>query len=385
MQLSHLLNNFAVYGYFITTCLVPIHWLPKLFFLLLWLTSGRSLLNYPFYKRLSPLIVIIIYMYGGVLGGLNGTLDAISVGLIVGVIPFLAFYPIAASGANVSNVIQVTGVGVSLYVLVKYLNDVENIAIPVLDSWLVFVDKHSSLAITEKNYFGETATYISSGAAPILFIAFSLSIIEIINKKTYFLAPIAVLNVFSIMTSGSRALWFTSFLLLCLVLVKSVKRNFFKIAVAVFCLLFVFYLNNLFRITELLSKSDFSNLVKITWIQSYLTHADVESVLFGGGVGVEITNTYFGITAIQTEITLLESIRMFGILFATILFGAVLVPSLDSRVYNGKSLPIAVFFIYIIYSFTNPVLFNGIGALVTIWYWDEICAGVCVDQVKCPR
>jgi len=138
-------------------------------------------------------------------------------------------------------------------------------------------------------------------------------------------------------------------------------------------LLIIIYLNGAFEVAELLSNSEFSNLVKITWIQSYLAQCNVESVFFGGGLGVKLQNLLFGITAIQTEVTLLESVRMFGIFFAVILFGAVLMPSINLADYRKKSFSVVVFFIYLMFSLTNPVLFNGIGALVAIWYWVEIC------------
>jgi hypothetical protein len=337
------------------------------------LTSLKHLLQTDLKNRFSPLIVILVYLYGAVLGGVNGTLNAISIGLFIGVIPFLGYYPIAASRINISTVIQVSGGAVSLYAALKYLSNVKNIVIPVLDGLAVFIDEYSALAISEKKYFGENAIYVSTGAAPILFVAFSLTIINIFFKRFYFLIPLAVLNGFAIVTSGSRALWFTSSAMLGFIVLQAVGRLLIKMLFALFYIFLTLYLNEAFEVAELLSNSDFSNLVKITWIQSYLAQCNVEGVLFGGGIGVEINNVFFGITAIQTEITLLEAVRMFGLVFSVLLFGAVTMPSVKIKDYSEKALPIAVFLLYLIFSFTNPVLFNGIGALVVIWYWVEIC------------
>jgi len=372
MILFQPINKFALYGYFLTTCLIPIHWLPKVFYALLWASSAKNFSKFSVYHRLSPIIVVLIYLYGGVLGGINGFLDNNSIGLIIGVLPFLGYYPIAASGLKVENALQVSGGAVSFYTVIKYLSDVQGITVPFLLNILDFMDKYSSISITEKLYFGEKTTYVSIGAAPILFVSLAIMLIDIFHKGRYLLIPLTALNLFAIVTSGSRALWFTSFAAIMFILNKKLRYTGLKLIFWFFCGIALNSFEGRYNITDLLSSSDFSNLVKISWVQSYFNNVKIEDLLFGGGIGVEIQNTVIGISAIQTEITLLEAIRMFGVLFGFLLFTVILLPSADIEKYRYKNDTIFIFFLYIIFSLTNPVLLNGIGALVVIWYWVEI-------------
>jgi len=42
---------------------------------------------------------------------------------------------------------------------------------------------------------------------------------------------------------------------------------------------------------------------------------------------------------------------------------------------GGNLLDVAIFVIYLLLSFTNPIMFNSMGMLVILWYWSRLYAG----------
>jgi hypothetical protein len=56
-----------------------------------------------------------------------------------------------------------------------------------------------------------------------------------------------------------------------------------------------------------------------------------------------------------------------------LLYYFILVPVRRIGSYTGGNfLDVVIFLIYLLLSFTNPILFNSMGMLVILWYWSRV-------------
>jgi hypothetical protein len=125
--------------------------------------------------------------------------------------------------------------------------------------------------------------------------------------------------------------------------------------------------------TRIFSATDQSNSIKIGHVVSFAEHMNFARFFLGDGLAA----TYFsvGINAVvpQTEITLLDMMRYFGMPLTALLYAALLFPVPRASCYTGENRTAVVLFsIYLLISLTNPVLFNSYGLVVVIWYWSSI-------------
>jgi hypothetical protein len=96
-------------------------------------------------------------------------------------------------------------------------------------------------------------------------------------------------------------------------------------------------------------------------------------LLFGDGLASTYYTVGFQIRAAQTEITLLDMIRYFGLPLTALLYAALLFPSLRQRSIDRRKLKaIVIFAVYLLMSLTNPILFNSFGLMIVVWYWTRM-------------
>ena len=72
----------------------------------------------------------------------------------------------------------------------------------------------------------------------------------------------------------------------------------------------------------------------------------------------------------MTEITILDSVRYFGVFTFIWLWLLILNPSIMCGKFASKiDFRVGIFIGYVILSISNPVLFNSFGMFVLVWYW----------------
>jgi hypothetical protein len=125
--------------------------------------------------------------------------------------------------------------------------------------------------------------------------------------------------------------------------------------------------------TRIFSATEFSNSVKIGHIVSFFEYMTPTRLIFGEGLAAFYFSSGFNLSTAQTEITLLDLVRYFGVPLTAVLYVALLFPSLRPESYGGeKSTSVFIFVVYLAISLSNPVLFNSYGLLVVVWYWSAI-------------
>ena len=99
------------------------------------------------------------------------------------------------------------------------------------------------------------------------------------------------------------------------------------------------------------------------------------SLLFGEGLAATYFSSGYNALTAQTEITLLDMARYFGLPLTALLYAALLFPTPQGSSYHEENRSaVVIFLLYLSISMTNPVLFNSYGLLVVIWYWSRILA-----------
>jgi hypothetical protein len=101
----------------------------------------------------------------------------------------------------------------------------------------------------------------------------------------------------------------------------------------------------------------------------------VASLVFGRG----LAHLYFTVGAggfkSNTEITPMDMVRYFGLFLTLLLYYVIVFPVRGIKAYTGENLvDVLIFLVYLLLSFTNPILFNSMGMLVILWYWSRLYA-----------
>jgi hypothetical protein len=211
------------------------------------------------------------------------------------------------------------------------------------------------------------------GGVTFLFVSVSIVFKKALKKISFFNILLLLLFLFTIVLSSARSLIVGFFLIVVFLILKNVKPISFIVSIGVGLFVFLFYIFFSDFSIPMFSLSDHGTSVKIKHAISFIDWTNNYNLFFGEG----LANLYFssGSNAVvpQTEITLLDNIRYFGIVLTFIFYLAIIFPSFTIapwKIDNG--FPLAVMLIYILMSLTNPMLVNSVGFIVVLWYWSEI-------------
>ena len=128
-----------------------------------------------------------------------------------------------------------------------------------------------------------------------------------------------------------------------------------------------------FLVSQLFFEGDKSTEVKIRHFQYFLGQLTIPKLIFGSGLGSEFYSGYRIYMAI-TENTFLDLIRFFGLPLAILSYISLLFPQIKNIRFYFKLSPFEFYLmvIYLLISFTNPVLLNSYGIYVICWYWNHV-------------
>ena len=130
---------------------------------------------------------------------------------------------------------------------------------------------------------------------------------------------------------------------------------------------FIFLLRN----STFFSLSEPSNSVKAGHIVSYFKQLNLKQALLGDGLATYYYTTGWDRYLAHTEITLMDYWRYFGIPLGCAVYGLLIWPRKNTNWNPLEMKPeTAVFLLYLLFSQTNPVLFNSFGLVSVLWYWN---------------
>ena len=124
-------------------------------------------------------------------------------------------------------------------------------------------------------------------------------------------------------------------------------------------------------ILSLFNSNESGNSIKLKSAGSFIEWANGFHLLYGNGLASYFYSSGRGYAVAQTEITVLDNIRYFGIFGALALYFYIFFPKKGIK-FKEFYIPFIIMLLYTLMSITNPVLFNSYGSLVVLWYWSSI-------------
>jgi hypothetical protein len=215
---------------------------------------------------------------------------------------------------------------------------------------------------------------IALGGAPFLYLPWCLILMRLSQKIRWNDLLWAMLYAFVIVLSGARGIMVIAVVFMCYVFVFNRSSIFSRIFVFLVVLaLLVSFILFLISNTMVFGGEETSNAVKIGHLTSFWEQLTWASGFFGDGLGSYYFSSGSGILKSHTELTPVDLVRYVGFPLAFVVYTLLLFPRLYRGILGRQRQPILVAFsLYLVLSITNPVLFNSIGMLVVIWYWNKI-------------
>jgi len=230
-------------------------------------------------------------------------------------------------------------------------------------------EAYGSIAAGERDVGNGVQEFFRLGGLPFLFITFSVLIRRLLIKIDIYNSSLLLLTSACIIVSSTRSILIGCFLILTFLFARKYKILSTYLFVIGFVYVFIFFnpLGGFF------DTNDFGNSIKLKDAGSFVDWANLTNILFGEGLGSLYHSAGRGYLVAQTEITLLDNIRYFGVIITFLLYLAILFPSLRYLPFKvDGGFYFAVMCIYILMSLTNPMLFNSFGFIVILWYWSNV-------------
>ncbi len=320
---------------------------------------------------LSPLIVAVVYLYGMFVSVGGGSDMALARQLLLSTMMLFLIYPVVWYRVDLDHSMKVAGVAVACGTAVYTFGSLASVLLPGAGAIVELMDRYSMAAGGFRTFLGSPVPVYRLGAAPLLLIPFLLFVMDIREGAAVRGIAGALVVGAAIMASSTRALVLLAAVGAMIVMIEGASRS-GRVGWSTLAWLGVCAAVAVLPSTEVFSPSEFSNAIKLGHLRSFADNLDLHGALFGDG----LANIYFssgvGRSVAQTEITWMDQVRYFGFP-ATVLIAVALVFPLRRpewyRVDRSRQIALAVFGMYVLLSFTNPVLFNSYGLSVVVWYW----------------
>lgn len=239
-------------------------------------------------------------------------------------------------------------------------------------------NKYSSGAMGFRKFSDSMTFSFHIGTVPFLYLPFSLYINSFFQRKTFRKFLAIILITIPILLSASRGLiimCLVSFVLLYFYNLKTIGKIVF-IWLSVPIVLFIFYY--LLENTLIFSFSEVSNSTKRGHLISFFDNITFTNIFTGNGLATYYFSQGVNRMTAHTEITPIDMLRYFGVILTPILYLVIIFPTRNFKSYLGdNSIITLIFILYLVFSFTNPIMFNSFGLLIVLWYWSKI---VSIDE-----
>lgn len=372
-SVQHLITLF-----YIATVCIPAAALNKLVFALLLLLVLLRFANSPAQSYLvtwSPLVILPVFLYGLTLGLAANSDPGLARQLVFSVLILVLIYPIIWYQVDLDRAVKGAGLALcalTFLFLVAILNAGSS---PWADGMIEFFAVYSLSAHGTRDFMGGPLFMFHLATSAFLFLPMLLFADDWLENGGWKnIAALLVIGA-AIVASTSRGLILVT--LVGLTVVAFARASNYRRITALTFLLPVTLLATVFMLTQtsIFSLNEFSNAIKIGHVASFFENMTFWNTLFGEGLATFYFTSGLGHEVAQTEITFMDQVRYFGVLLAPLVFLAIIFPSHRLRDYTGDSVRVTsfvIFAIYILLSFSNPVLFNSAGLSIVVWYWWRI-------------
>lgn len=363
--------------FMIATLLAPVAIFNKLIFFIIFFwtfvifakqgLSGRAII-------VSPIMIFFVFLYGLILSLINPNDHALAMQLILSSAILFLIHFVFYYNLNIDDAVEICGkimIGVTLiyWICVLFYD------IPGVSDWILWFNEISQSDSAERDYVGNgLVRTFALGSAPFIYLPWCLVLMRLSQKIKWMDFFWAILYAFVIILSGARGIMVISFLFMCYIFISNGSSIIYKF-ISSFVVMIALISLVLFSIsnTMVFGSEETSNAVKIGHFESFLEQLTWVNGLWGNGLGSYYFSSGSGILKSQTELTPIDLVRYVGFPLAFLVYIFLLFPRLHRKFFRKQFQPIIViFFLYLVLSFTNPVLFNSVGMLVVIWYWHKV-------------
>jgi hypothetical protein len=363
--------KWILFFYCLSTVLLPVFVLNKLFFVPLFLMAVYAFISRPI-KTIAPVVVFLIFLYGFLLGLLGGADADFSRQMILGAVSLFLIYSIVEFKVDMALIVKAVGAIFALIMCVF--------------SFMLMVEPGSSLSVmlldfynaNELGYYGLRSFggldmfMLHHRSSPFLLLPLSLFFLDFLQVKRFWSLFFVVVILMAIIWSASRGLIVMA--AVSMLVLYFYNKNWSARLLMLCALVPVIILGVGYLLTEtsMFSSDEQSNNIKIGHIISFLNVADWKMLVFGNGLGTYYYTEGYGELAAQTEITWMDSVRYVGLPLSLLLFSVLLFPNRKYLASVQGSSSRLIMFMYLLMSLSNPVLFNSFGFLVILWYWSVV-------------
>lgn len=357
--------------YCLSTVLLPVFILNKLFFIPLFLISIYVLLSRPL-RTIAPVIVFSIFLYGFLLGVVSNIDFDLAKQILLGVVSLFLIYLIVCFKVDVGGVVKAVG---AIFAFVMCVFSFALMVVPQSFFSIALLDFYN---VNELGYYG-VRTFgglemfmLHHRSSPFMLLPLSLFFIDFLQCKKLHSLFCMIVIIVAIVSSASRGLMVMG--AVSIIALYFYNKNWSVRLFALGALVPVISLIVGYLVTEtsVFSSDETSNSIKIGHFLSFLNVVDWKMLMFGDGLGSFFYTEGYQKFVSQTEITWMDSIRYVGLPLSLILFGVLLFPARRYVQNVQVSSSRLIMFMYLIMSLSNPVLFNSFGFLVILWYWSVV-------------
>ncbi len=323
-------------------------------------------------KSLAPVILVSIFLFGFIVSFLFPSDFSLSLQFVLSSLSVLAIYPIIEMDIDIELIIKKVGAAFALTICFFSLILLISPASALGQYFIYFYNSNNLGFYGERDFGGITIFMLHHRCSPFLLIPLCIFTYKYFLNLKFTDIFFAVIVFIAITFTASRAL-------IAMGLISVIAIYFMMSKIKARLILFVIMLpisyltfNFISSSSTIFSSGEVSNSVKLGHLYSFFESLDLQRIVFGRGLGSYYYSSGVNAEAAQTEITIIDSIRYFGIPFTIILFMAIFFPFGNKIILNRRyQFALVAFTLYIFMSLSNPILFNSFGFLVIIWYWKE--------------
>lgn len=341
---------------------------------------------------IAPIVIIGIFVYGYVKGMFGGADMALARQFLLGTSMFALIYPIDEFEIDMNTLLKIVAkiYIFAFFIYAVYAINIKEYDLPaVINQAAHLLDNGVTRAIGKtlqelgsglikyRNFFGGRGMQIYLGSTPFLLVLTDILFVDFLKNKKWSNLIWVGLVVALTFTTGSRTLILLIPASLCLLIWLNLDRKKQIFAAVIIGILgvaaFVFLLNH----STFFSMSERSNAVKAGHILSYFEQLNLKQALIGDGLASFYYSSGTKYELAHTEITFMDHCRWFGIPFAILVWGSLVVPKIRNNWKDWKNWKVwelkeelVILLLYMVFAQTNPVLFNSFGLTVVLWYWN---------------
>lgn len=374
-------NIVLIYLYVLFTFLFPVLFVNKAIFVIL---IFNTVLIFPLYKKkyrnviINPFIIQILFLYGyGISLFSDCNMDA-SLQFAMAPLNLFIIYLILYYEIDFSKIIRRVSIILAISVLVVYSIFLYDPNVYTAIGLFLQYSSGSAAGVSQRDFLSS-----NSGGGYLLFFALAGSYHLFLSYLIYFK---------SYLNNYRKKSLFCSFLILAVVLMAGARAQLIIALISAYFLYFFsttltkrvlsiiilmipcfFVSYYLINSTIFFSMNEYSNSAKIGEVIAFFENMSFVQFLMGSGLASYYFVDILGKYLYHTELSLLDLIRYIGFFQVLVYVYVLICPVyLNGMIrLNLKMSPLIVIFALLLYSFTNPVLFNSLGHIVILWCWSK--------------